>query len=321
MACRNRVERYAKIMQPITRETITDRRQPHVRWSAVIAGALSAAGIWLVLQLLFTGGALSAIDPEDVDHARAFGIGASVGSMLAPVLAMFAGGLIAGKLAAHYDRKVLGLHGALTWALTSLVGLVLIASAVSRLASFPETRAHLDSAASSAPVPNSSEYLDNQTKLLNFQLKAANAPQITKDQLIGASHAAVTSQGTINRDAFVRELDDRTDLSRPEAEAAINALGDRAPDVISNAHRIGEHREQALSVAQDAGRGMLAAGVGLLICLGAAIGGALLARRLRRDSKPDVAQRDVGLHHSGTNHSVTAPYPTTEPTERNPIVE
>ena len=91
------------IMKPFTRETVTDRRQPSVRWNAVIAGALVALGTWLLLQLLITGGALTAIDADHIDRLGSYSIGTSVGSILAPLLAMFAGGLVAGRLASFYE--------------------------------------------------------------------------------------------------------------------------------------------------------------------------------------------------------------------------
>lgn len=283
------------------------------------AGALTAAGVWLLLQLLFTGAALSAVDPAEVDQAREFGIGASIGSMLAPLFAMFIGGLVAGRLAAHYDRKVAGLHGVLVWAATSVLGLVITAAAVSRLAGTPEVRAHGAELAASAPAPRSDKFLEQHVALINGHLKASNAPSITKDELIAASHEAVTTHGTLDREAFVRQLDEGTKLSRPEAEAAVNALGDRTPDVISTAHRIGEHREQALDAAQDAGQAMLAAGLGLLLCLAMAIGGAIIGRRAR---KHDVGagRRDADRGTAGMHHTTTAPYPTAANTERNPVV-
>jgi len=106
-------------MKPFTRETVTDRRQPAVRWNAVIAGSLVALGTWVLLQLLITGAALTAIDADHVDRLGSYSIGTSVGSILAPLLAMFAGGLVAGRLASFYDGRVSAFHGALVWTIAS----------------------------------------------------------------------------------------------------------------------------------------------------------------------------------------------------------
>lgn len=305
-------------MQPITREAIIDRRQAHVRWSAVLAGALAAGGLWLLLQLLFTGGALAAIDPDEVEHIYAFGIGASVSSMLAPLLAMFAGGLLAGRLAAHYDPKVLGLHGALVWALASVCGLAITTNALSQLAMRPSVAVH--AGMMSAPAPGASNFIEQQLETVNAQLKAENAPQLTKDDIVDASRYGITSMGTVDRGAFIARLDEKTKLSRAEAEAAVTALGDRTPEVIAQGNRIAQHREDALDAAEASGKAMLGTGVALLLCLAAAIGGAVLGRRLgrRRDDGPrlDDSTPQPIVHHT------TAPYPAaTAPSMRIPVDE
>jgi hypothetical protein len=133
-------------MQPFSREAITDRRQPYVRWTAVIAGALVALGSWLLLQLVFTGGALSAIDADHVDKLGSYGNGTSIGSVLAPLLAMFAGGLVAGRLASYLDGKISAFHGALVWTIASVIGVALLGSVVSSMASRHMMSAHADMA-------------------------------------------------------------------------------------------------------------------------------------------------------------------------------
>jgi len=112
-------------MATITRETVLiDRRQPTLRWSAVFAGAACSVGIWLLLQLLGVGIGLcaqSAADDTRVLHAA--GIATTVWTLVAQLIAAFFGGMVAGRLAQTYDRKLAGMHGLVTWALTSVVGL------------------------------------------------------------------------------------------------------------------------------------------------------------------------------------------------------
>jgi hypothetical protein len=112
-------------MPTITRETVLiDRRQPTLRWSAVFAGGACSVGIWLLLELLGVGLGLTARHAADTAGAmRAAGVATRVWSLVAQVIAMFCGGVIAGKFAQTYERKLAGLHGLIMWALTSLVGL------------------------------------------------------------------------------------------------------------------------------------------------------------------------------------------------------
>jgi hypothetical protein len=120
-------------MQPITRETIFDRRQPAVRWSAIFAGTAVAVGVWLLLQVFGMGAGLAAVDADNAGSLRGVGIGTSVWSLLAPLIAMFIGGWVAGKLAATRDDKVGGLHGVIVWALTSVLGVMLAVSLISAI--------------------------------------------------------------------------------------------------------------------------------------------------------------------------------------------
>lgn len=120
-------------MQPYTRETIVDRRQAAVRWSAVFAGTVVAVGVWLLLQIFGMGAGLSAVDADNAGSLRGVGIGTSVWSLLAPLIAIFIGGWIAAKLASTRDDKVGALHGAIVWAITSVLGVMLAVSLISAI--------------------------------------------------------------------------------------------------------------------------------------------------------------------------------------------
>ncbi len=124
-------------MRPITRETITDRRQPSLRWSAVFAGTTVAVALWALLHLLGMGVGMAALELDDAGSIRSVGIGTTVSSLLAPLIALFVGGLVAGKLATTYDERVGATHGFVTGAMASIVGLVFTVALVGLLAGGP----------------------------------------------------------------------------------------------------------------------------------------------------------------------------------------
>lgn len=111
-------------MPTITREAVLiDRRQPMLRWSAVFAGGACSVGVWLVLELLGVGAGLYAHHAADSAGAmHAASLATRVWSLVAQVIALFIGGVVAGRFAQTYERKLAGLHGFVMWALTSLVG-------------------------------------------------------------------------------------------------------------------------------------------------------------------------------------------------------
>ena len=120
-------------MRPITRETITDRRQPALRWSAVFAGATVAVALWVLLQMLGMGIGMAGIDLDDAGSLRSVGIGTTVFALLAPLIALFIGGLVAGKLATTYDERVGATHGFVTGAIGSLAGLAVMIGMIGML--------------------------------------------------------------------------------------------------------------------------------------------------------------------------------------------
>ena len=175
-------------MQPITRETIVDRRQPAVRWSAIFAGTAVAVGVWLLLQVFGMGAGLAAIDTDNAGSLRGVGIGTSVWSLLAPLIAMFIGGWVAGKLAATRDDRIGGLHGVIVWALTSVLGVML---AVSLISSIVPRSVTVDT----ADTPTSETYDRDYHPLAptHQQLKVADR---TGKALLAAGTSLLLSLGT-----------------------------------------------------------------------------------------------------------------------------
>jgi len=293
-------------MKPIfSREALVDRRHPQIRWNAIIAGSILALGLWTLFGLLFIGGALTEVDHDELQRVGTFGIGTGIGTVLAPLFAMFAGGLVAGRIVSAYDRRVSAAHGALVWAITSIFGLVIMASVIGGLADRREMRVHRGMA---TPPPGTAAYIEDQVRLINQHLKARNSPAITTNNFLDAARYA-GSGPTISRDAFVSRLDANTKLSRAEAEVVVETLGDAAPDAIIAGQHLALHRQQAMKAAEHTGNALLGAGVGLFLCLATTIAGSIYGARLlmrnRNFDRPDTIP--------GAVPHTTAPYPTTVP--------
>lgn len=123
-------------MKPITRETIyIDRRQPVLRWSAVFAGAATTVALWVLLQMVGMGIGLATVHVDDTGSLRDVGIGSTVWTLVAPLIAMFVGGIVAGRLAGTWSRGTGALHGLVTWALSSVLGLLVTIGIVTLVAS------------------------------------------------------------------------------------------------------------------------------------------------------------------------------------------
>ncbi|HEX2222714.1 MAG TPA: hypothetical protein VHN15_00765 [Thermoanaerobaculia bacterium] len=105
--------------------------------SAVLAGAILALVTLFMLNLLGVGLGLTTIDPGRGGDASpglsALGVGAAIWGVVTFLIALFAGGWVAGRLAGDPKELDSMLHGLLAWALAMLVLLWLMTTAVSGL--------------------------------------------------------------------------------------------------------------------------------------------------------------------------------------------
>lgn len=96
-------------------------------WGAVFAGLAIATALQIVLTLFGLGFGLGAYNPGD---EKALGIGAGLWGIVALLIALFVGGMTTGRLAGRLTRTDGFLHGALLWALSTLLTLWLITRGV-----------------------------------------------------------------------------------------------------------------------------------------------------------------------------------------------
>lgn len=102
-----------------------------VSWGAIFAGLVIALSIQLLLNLLGIGIGASTVTPTNGDTpGTGLAIGAGVWFAISALLALFAGGWASGRLAGAVGRKNGMLHGFTTWALTTILTLYLLGSAI-----------------------------------------------------------------------------------------------------------------------------------------------------------------------------------------------
>jgi hypothetical protein len=256
------VRRVPSIMQTsITREAIIDRRQPAIRWSAVFAGTALAVATWLLLHLIGLGIGLAAVDLDDAGSLRHVGIGTTVWSLIAALIAMFVGGMFAGKLAGSYDRKVAGAHGLVVGSLTAVLGVGTLLWLVTGVAG---TFAH-HRATSDAPVAEVGD-VDTTLSGANQRLRAEGRPGMTTNELRAASRA-IERHGRFDRDQIVDDLTANTRLTHADAVDIASQLIDRSDDTTLDAQK----------VADATGRGLAAVGIALLLGIAASVLGGVLA--------------------------------------------
>lgn len=278
-------------MKPsISRETVIDRRQPQLRWSPIIGGAILATGVWILLQVLGTGVGLAAVDTDDAGSLRGAGIGTGIWSIIAPLIAMFVGGLLVGRTSGTRDRKVGGMHASVMWALALCIGLYAMMSLMGALVGGVTRVAGVASDATSSVVEKTVKTVDASDMIgpINERLRQQGKPAITEQQLDATIKALAQKglgQGKLDREMIVQEVARNTALSRADAEEVATALEAKYKGASDQLSQLGEGaKEVGLQAADKTGKALMLAGLMMLLSLGAAVGGGMLGiQRYRRE--------------------------------------
>lgn len=120
-------------MAEYIREGVAARRTV---WAAVFAGVVIALVVQFSLTVLGLGIGAASFDPLSESHpASGLGIGSALWLGITALVSLFAGGWVAGRLAAAENRVDGTLHGVVTWGLASLVSVFLVSTAVGKVVS------------------------------------------------------------------------------------------------------------------------------------------------------------------------------------------
>lgn len=102
-----------------------------VSWGAIFAGLAVAVAIHIALNILGLGIGMGTINPMDANQSmEGLGIGTMIWYAMSVLIALFAGGYVAGRLAGVPRTMASVMHGVLTWALFTIVSVYIMASAV-----------------------------------------------------------------------------------------------------------------------------------------------------------------------------------------------
>lgn len=275
-------------------------------WGAIFAGLLVALTLQLVLTLAGAAVGLAAWDPNS---GRALGIGATLWALVSILVSLYVGGATAGWTAGALTRPVGMLHGALVWALSTLVMTWLVASGISSIAgttfrvfgnvlgATASVAARGAGAAISSAASNSNISVGDIRSQVASILQETGNPQLSPDSLkANASRAASTATQTsasngdvaseisnmisgtasqVNRNDVINVIVARTGVTRPEAERmadrviALRQTVSSKLDTLKQA--VGEKAETAASATSGA---LWIALLGLGLSLAAAVLGA-----------------------------------------------
>ncbi|MDQ3364912.1 MAG: hypothetical protein M3680_05745 [Myxococcota bacterium] len=272
-----------------------------IGWSSIFAATAVTVGVWLVLHLFGIGVGLTAIEPDDASSLRGVGVGTGIWSLVAPLIALFIGGLVAGRVAPTINTLNAVIHGAVVWALAAVASLILltmmVGAMVRGLAATGQAVGEVAGSSLRAGAEGAGGLTLSQLGIdandmiapINKRLEAQGMPRVTPDSVEAAAREALTTAvrrgGDVDRKTMTDIIARRTELSRADAEQLAGQLEQR---VRAGQTRGGEllqdAQETALQAAETTGKLVLVLSITMLLGLGTAIAGSILSvRRERRE--------------------------------------
>src|SRR3954447_5522222 len=85
--------------------------RPHISWGAIFGGMFASLGLWLLLYVFGLAVGLSRLHPPHPATPKSSGIFTGIWGVIAHVIALFAGGLVAGRGAGVASRGEGSVHG------------------------------------------------------------------------------------------------------------------------------------------------------------------------------------------------------------------
>ena len=239
-------------------------------WGAIFAGAAVAAvlSIWFNLLGLAIGMAVY----EPAAGAAGFGVGTVIWVLAVSIIALFAGGWVAGRFTGSPRTLDRALHGVVAWSVAVLFGLYILTLGATRVVGGAASMLG-DVAGAAVPAVQSAIQQGDlppevQSELEGLVQEARNDPQLR--QSVASVIAGDATQE--ERQRLSQELASRSDMSQAEAEQRIASWEQRAQEFRQTVAEKAEGATTAVSSVAFLGVVSMFLGLGA-----AALGGAAAA--------------------------------------------
>ncbi len=296
------------------RANVTTILPPRLSWGAIFGGAVAALSLWVLLYSLGLALGLSTVEPDDPGSVRSSGIFTGVYGLIAPLIALFVGGVVAGRVSGVFEKGSDLIHGLLMWGMTTLLGtwlvITLLGSLVSGVASAGKAAVAAGGAAAGAlaqGVEGASGLpgavgVDAEDALapINQRLRAEGKPSITAAQLQSTIRDGVQQsvrQGRVDRSILVQSIAQNTALSQRDADELAGRLeaqlNQARAQLTERARSAGQAAQGgALRAADATGKAFWGVFGALLLGLAAAMAGSRVGmNRGRRRLSPEPEGR------------------------------
>ena len=239
-----------------------------VSWGAVFAGAVIALVAQVILNMVGLGIGLSTVDPagNGTPTAGSLSSGAGIWFVISDILAATAGGWLAGRLSGKPARTTTAYHGLLAWAVSTLVVVYLLSSAVGGIVSGASSAVSSTlggagnliggsvKTAAQAAAP-SLPGMDNPFSNIEGQIRGTtgNDPEALKNAAVSAMRAAVTGDAGQQKDAQEKAAQALAKAQNIPVEQARTQVADYTKQFNDTVAKTKEQAKQAADATARAG--------------------------------------------------------------------
>lgn len=289
---------YASTAHPGRVDYDTVRPPPlrRISWGAVIAGSVIVIAVHFLLSLLGLGVGMTTVDPAAgaTPQATSLGIGAGVWWVVSNLIALLLGGYVAARLSGVTVRGDGIIHGVLTWAVTLLITIYLLTTAVGSIVGGAFTVVQNTVSAAGQGLSQVAPQIAEATGISPDQLQARveellrpgdqatpQDPQSARRELIGTLTRMATGDeqaAQAARDRAITIISQQAGISPDEATRRIEEVENQIRQTVGQAAEAAP--EAAETTANAVSSASIWAFIAFLLGAGAgAVGGIMGTRR------------------------------------------
>jgi hypothetical protein len=233
----------------------TESSQSAVSWAAILAGAAAAIALSFVLTTLAAGLGLTTISawPQAGVSATTFSITTGIGLIVVQWLASAFGGFLTGRLrtkwTALHTHEVFfrdTAHGFLAWAIATLVGTALLASALtSTVSGGVRAASTVAGGAAQAASSSVSDYVTDGLFRSDNVGQSSNQEAAAQASRILANGVRTGDLPEGDRVYLAKLVSAKTGISQPDAEKRVNTAIDNVKDAENKARMAADTARKA----------------------------------------------------------------------------
>jgi polyhydroxyalkanoate synthesis regulator phasin len=245
-------------------------RNFYVVWGAVFAGVVIAIASQMLFALIGSSIGLAVVNFEDGTNFRAIQIGALLWWIVTGAIALYAGGMVSGRMSGVTWQLDAVIHGMLTWAVTTIVTFFFLTTGLGALIAGGYGLLRAAGASVATVAPPIAEQLGNPelrnelgSLLRERGVDPQNVASIQEQIVVGVASFAMTDNPVEQKQQVVDLLTRNTNMNADEATAKVGEWAQKFQVMKEDVRE--QTRDAAQTASKSAAKGAFVSWVMLVI--------------------------------------------------------